>query len=101
MSTTPAPSVSKASSPKQADLGTTPEPGSVFPPRDVWDVAAYDRDEVLAGYFDHQSHDPEPGPNRSPAFRWGWTNRRRDTTHEPDCYEPLRYAYIRMLRRAN
>lgn len=27
MSTTPAPIVSKASSPKQADLGTTPEPG--------------------------------------------------------------------------
>ena len=82
-------------------MTTAPEPGAAYPPRDVWDIAAYDTDEVTAGYRDHRPDDPEPGPNRSPAFRWGWTNKRRDVLREPDGYEPHRYAYIRMTRRAN
>lgn len=73
--------------------------GTVFPPRDEWDVAAYDTDEVVAGYREHRPDDPVPGPNRSPAYRWGWSNRRRDMTHLPDGFEPIRYAFIRMSRR--
>lgn len=80
---------------------TTLEPhGNVFPPRDAWDIAAYDTDEVVAGYLDHSVHEPNPGGNRSPAYRWGWMNARKDATHEYDGLEPVRYAYIRMLRAA-
>jgi len=75
------------------------EPGTVFPPRDEWDIAAYPTDEIVAGYRDHRHDDPEPGPNHSPGYRWGWTNRRRDVTHEPDGFEPLRYAFIELSRR--
>lgn len=74
--------------------------GTVFPPRDEWDVAAYDGDEIVAGYRDHRISDPAPGPNHSPAFRWGWTNARRDASHEPDGFEGIRYAFIRMIRTA-
>lgn len=73
-------------------------PGEVFPPRDEWDVAAYPQDEVVAGYRDHRADDPVPGENHSPGYRWGWTNRRRDTTRQPDGFEPIRYAFIRMSR---
>ncbi|HEV7415871.1 MAG TPA: hypothetical protein VGN98_06920 [Tianweitania sediminis] len=77
------------------------EPGAVFPPRDEWDVAAYDTVEVVEGYRDHRADDPEPGPNRSPAYRWGWCNRRKDNTHIPDGFEPIRQAFIRMTGRPN
>lgn len=83
-------------------MATAPEPGTVFPPRDVWDIAAYDPNELIAGFLDHRPDDPEPGPNRSPSFRWGWSNRRRDMTGAPDDgYDALRHAYLRMMRRAN
>lgn len=72
--------------------------GSVFPPRDEWDIAAYDADEVMAGYREHTIHDEPPGPNRHPGYRWGWANARKDATHIYDGFEPLRYAYIRMSR---
>src|SRR5262245_299605 len=50
-----------------------------FPPRDAFDVFAYDDDEVINGYLDgHRDDDIEPGPNHSPAYRWGWLNRRPD-----------------------
>lgn len=72
--------------------------GAVFPPRDEWDIAAYDTDEVVAGYREHRIDDPVPGPNRSPAYRWGWANRRRDGTHQPDGLELQRRAYIDLTR---
>lgn len=72
--------------------------GTVFPPRDEWDVAAYDLDEVVAGYRDHRPDDPPPGPNHSPGYRWGWTNRRKDMTHQPDGFELVRDAYFQLSR---
>mgnify|MGYP001606863796 CR=1 FL=1 len=82
-------------------LGTSDDAGMVFPPRDEWDIAAYDTDEVAAGFLEYSADEPNPGPNRTPGYRWGWLNRRRDTTHEPDGFELLRFAYIRMARRPN
>ena len=73
-------------------------PGSVFPPRDEWDVAAFDGDEIVAGYRDYRAGDPTPGPNHSPSYRWGWTNRQRDVSHKSDGFEGIRYAYIQMAR---
>lgn len=75
------------------------EPGTIFPPRDEWDIAAYNTDDVVAGYREYLPDDLPPGPNHAPGYRWGWTNRRRDVTHEPDGFEPLRFAYIAMTRR--
>ncbi len=73
--------------------------GTVFPPRDEWDIAAYDTDEVVAGYRDHRLGDPLPGPNHSPGYRWGWTNAHKDATRIPDGFEPLRNAFIDLSRR--
>lgn len=67
-----------------------------FPPRDEWDVLAYDEDELVAGYRSYRPDDPEPGGNHSPAFRWGWVNRRKDSTRIPDGFEGIRSAFIRM-----
>lgn len=75
--------------------------GSVFPPRDEWDIAAYDTDDVMSGYREHSVHEPLPGDNRAPGYRWGWANARKDATHVYDGWEPIRYAYIRMTRMAN
>lgn len=77
------------------------EIGSVFPPRDEWDIAAYDTDEVVEGYREYSIHDPAPGPNRSPAYRWGWANSHKDATGIPDGFEPLRHAFIDLCRRPN
>jgi len=73
--------------------------GTVFPPRDEWDVAAYNGHEVATGYRDHRPDDPVPGPNHSPAYRWGWVNRRRDVTHQADGFEAIRHAFIHMSQR--
>ena len=72
-----------------------------FPPKTPEDIMTYDGDEVMAGYRDHRPDDPPPGDNHSPGYRWGWTNRRKDCTSEPDGHEPVRYAYIRMMRNLN
>ena len=74
------------------------EPETVFPPRDEWDIAAYDPDQCMAGYREHHLDDPAPGENHHPAYRWGWANRRRDTVPEPDGYESLRSKYIALTR---
>ncbi|WP_332717435.1 hypothetical protein [Pelagibacterium mangrovi] len=72
--------------------------GTVFPPRDEWDVAAYPTDDVVAGYREHRLDDIEPGPNRSPGYRSGWINARCDATHAPDGFELIRAAFIQMSR---
>jgi hypothetical protein len=54
---------------------------SVFPPTCWQDIAAYDTDEVVQGYRDWRPDDPEPGPNHSPGYRWGWANMKADHTH--------------------
>ncbi|TPM25696.1 hypothetical protein [Mesorhizobium sp. B2-3-4] len=76
------------------------EHGMVFPPRDEWDIAAYDTDEVVAGYREYRPEEPQPGENRSPAYRWGWANRRKDMTHQPDGLEDVRRIFILMTRLA-
>lgn len=70
--------------------------GSIFPPRDEWDVAAYETDEVVAGYRGHRIDDPIPGPNHSPAYRWGWANAHKDKTRTQDGFEAVRSVFIRM-----
>lgn len=74
--------------------------GSVFPPRDEWDVLHYNDDEVVDGYLEHRIGDIPPGPNRSPAYRWGWTNGRKDASGEDDGYEDIRRAFFRLLSNA-
>lgn len=78
-----------------------PNAGEVFPPRDEWDIAAYPADDIVAGYWDHNINDPAPGDNRSPGFRWGWMNARKDATHQRDGFEQIRRNYIIMTRRPN
>lgn len=60
-----------------ADPITSPP---AFPPTCWQDIAAYDLDECVAGYRDWRPDDPEPGPNHSPAYRWGWLNCEADHT---------------------
>ena len=67
-----------------------------FPPRDWRDVWAYPEDDVVAGFREHRAGDPEPGPNRSPGYRWGWANRR--SSHEPDGMDHIRRNYIHATR---
>lgn len=75
------------------------ELGTVFPPRDEWDIAAYQTDEVVAGYREYCINDPAPGPNHAPGYRWGWANCRRDVTREPDGLDHVRHAFIDLSRR--
>lgn len=65
-----------------------------FPPKSWEDIAAYDNDETVAGYREHSPDDTPPGPNHSPGYRWGWTNRRKDVTGEPDGFENVRREYM-------
>jgi hypothetical protein len=57
-----------------ADLGT------VFPPRSADDVFFYEGLDIVEGYRDYTPGDPEPGANRSPGYRWGWSNAHYDCT---------------------
>jgi hypothetical protein len=64
--------------------------GAAFPPTSALDVFFYDEDEVVAGYRGYRPGDPEPGGNRSPGYRWGWANRRVDSTGEDHGYSHVR-----------
>jgi hypothetical protein len=79
---------------------TTEKAYGKFPPTCIEDIMSYDTDEVVAGYREGRPDDPMPGENRDPGYRWGWANRLRDTTGEPDQFSPLRHAYYRALRSA-
>lgn len=62
-------------------------------------IAAFDIDELLAGGQDYAPGDPEPGPNRSQAFWWGWWARKNPRLEDGDprgteIYWAMR-AYIR------
>jgi len=80
--------------------GMYPDLGKVFPPRDEWDIAAYDGAEIGDGYRGHSLADDKPGPNHSPGYRWGWANARKDATYMdgPDGFEDIRFAYIKLMR---
>ena len=69
-----------------------------FPPKCIEDIMSYDANETVAGYREYRPDEPAPGPNRAPGYRWGWTNRKRDVTGEPDDFIALRYEYIRAMR---
>lgn len=69
-----------------------------FPPRTWLDIRAYDTDDVVAGYREHRLGDPAPGGNRSPSYRWGWTNARRDASLQEDGFESLRHEFITITR---
>ena len=75
--------------------------GTVYPPRDAWDIAAYPIDDVVDGYRDYSADVISPGSNRAPGYRWGWLCRRADATGEPDGYEGIRLAYLHMSERPN
>lgn len=77
---------------------TRAEIGTVFPPRDEWDIAAYASDEVVEGYREHERDGFAPGENHSPGFRWGWANARRDATGAEDGFDRVRHAYIKLER---
>ena len=42
------------------------------------ELASFDKTEVLDGYRDGLSGEPEPGDNRSKAYWHGWRNGRND-----------------------
>ena len=83
---------------QEATMTAIPDHGEVFPPRDEWDVAAYDTNDVVSGYRGHCIYDQAPGGNRAPGYRWGWTNARKDATGELDGFENVRSAYYHMSR---
>jgi hypothetical protein len=66
---------------------------SDFPPKCASDIEDYDLEETVAGYSD--TSDIEPGANNSPAYRWGWTNRKRDRLGKDDGFDGLRHDYLR------
>lgn len=74
---------------RHAALGPT-----AFPPRTPADIDAYPESDLVDGYLSYERRDPEPGPNRSPGFRWGWHNRKRDAQREDDGHDAVRHAYI-------
>lgn len=67
---------------------------SEFPPKCWQDIFAYDDDDVVAGFREYRLGEPEPGPNRPAGYRWGWANRKRDTTREPDAFDEVRRSYM-------
>lgn len=52
-----------------------------WPPTKWHDIDEYDGDEIVAGYTDYRKGDLQPGPNRSPGYRWGWQNNFYDHNH--------------------
>lgn len=70
---------------------------SDYPPSCWQDIFAYDEDEVVCGYREYRHDEPDPGPNRSAGYRWGWANRKRDNTGMPDGLDRVRREYIRAI----
>ena len=75
--------------------------GKVFPPRDVWDIAAYDTDDVVAGHRTHRKDQQPPDDSFTPGYRWGWANARKTLTGEVDGFEELRATFAHMDRLKN
>lgn len=62
-----------------------------WPPKSWRDIEDYDHEEIVLGYREYREGDPMPGENRSPGFRWGWSNRAYDHSNGKDDG----FAYIR------
>lgn len=75
--------------------------GTVFPPRDAFELMAYDLDQVVEGWLDYDPFVLPPGENHDPGYRWGWANARRTYTKQPDGYDSIRQDYIKMKRMPN
>lgn len=58
--------------------------GERTPVTTVAELDTLDDDEILEGYLDGFSGEPEPGDNRSKAYWHGWRNGRVDGHHEAD-----------------
>lgn len=69
-----------------------------FPPRSPADVAAYPDHELVLGFIEFRPEDPDPGDNRSPAYRWGWMNAKRDHAKVDDGYDAFRAWVISDFR---
>lgn len=55
------------------------------PVEDAAELALLDEAEMIEGYHDGRSGEPEPGGNRSKSYWHGWRNGRVDGHHaEPD-----------------
>jgi len=78
----------------------TLDTAGVYPPRDEWDIAAYDPGDMIDGFSAQDPSMPVPGDNRSPAYRWGATNRIRDHKGEDDGFDEIRHAWLHMRRSA-
>lgn len=75
-----------------------PDFGTVFPPRDEYDVLAYDPADVMRGYRRFVADDPIPGPNHATGFRWGWQNRKRDCQLGDDGFDDVRRLAMLMSK---
>lgn len=64
--------------------------GTIFPPRDIRDIFAYDISECVLGFQEYQPHIPDPGDEFTPSYRWGWANAKFDRTREDDGFLALR-----------
>lgn len=71
--------------------------GTVFPPRNLDEIDAYDNRELMGAFLEYERGDPEPGDNRSAAYRWAWSCRHCDVTGEGDGHYEIRRAYARRM----
>jgi hypothetical protein len=72
----------------------------MFPPRDWRDIERYPIEDVIEGFVYFSKDDPPPGDNRSPGYRWGWDNAKRDRSDDDDGYDAIRQEFIRETRKA-
>lgn len=56
------------------------------------DLESLDEGEVIAGYMDWRSGDPEPGANRGRAYWHGWMNAARDHEERPNTWQSAKLA---------
>lgn len=68
-----------------------------FPPRTWRDVAEYNDEDIVSRYREYRHHDPPPGDNRPPGYRWGWANAKRDLSSGEDGFDGLRSDYIKAM----
>lgn len=56
------------------------------------DLESLDQEEIVSGYCEWRTGDPEPGPNRGRAYWHGWMNAARDHGERPDIMEARQLA---------
>ena len=58
----------------------------------IADLMTLNDDEILAGYLDYRTGDPEPGANRGRSYWHGWMNAARDHGERPKTPEAAKLA---------